>query len=134
MAKRKSKVKVKVEKVETTAEMLRRLINFIEADPDCYEGDDGTLSRLVEGGKRAMVEEAKARVAAEVPRPKWLRTVNPDDLNPVKTGRPSVVIEFEPRRMRDAGIGFVDEGTASFEDIKKYPVVLRPWVRLEGVG
>jgi hypothetical protein len=45
--------------VETPGEMLRRLINFIEADPDCYEGDDGKLAGLVAGGKRAMAAARK---------------------------------------------------------------------------
>jgi hypothetical protein len=43
----------------------------------------------------------------------------------------SVVIEFEPRRKRNVGIGYVDEGEATLDDFKKYPVVERPWLDLD---
>lgn len=38
----------------SAAEVLRRLVNWLEADPDCYQGDtDGTLKRLTDLAKTA---------------------------------------------------------------------------------
>jgi hypothetical protein len=57
-----------------------------------------------------------------------LKTIKPLE---TKKDTVSCVIEFEPRVKRNVGIGYVDEGPASFDDFKKYPVVERPWLDLD---
>lgn len=61
-----------------------------------------------------------------------IKTVKPEGigLDPKFTK----VIEFKPRVLNYVGIGWVDEGDAELSDLKKYPVVVRPWVNIKGVG
>jgi hypothetical protein len=60
-----------------------------------------------------------------------VKTIEPKD-----TRKASVicVIEFVPMVKRNVGIGYVTENEATVEDFKKYPVVIRPWVNIEGIS
>lgn len=65
---------------------------------------------------------------------KKIKTIDPSDIHTGAENCPRAVIECRPRLMRYVGIGFVDEGEASAEDLRKYPVVLHPWVNPKGLG
>lgn len=42
-------------KKDKTREPLRRLVNYLESDPDLYEGDDdGTLRRLIDAARKEL--------------------------------------------------------------------------------
>lgn len=47
---------------------------------------------------------------------------------------PSRIIRFKPHVLNNVGIGWVDEGEATSNHFKKFPVVLDPWIRKEGLN
>ena len=58
--------KIKTTKVKKVScrEALRRLVNYLEADPDLYDGDDdGALGRVMYTAKLALTPNAESEVS-----------------------------------------------------------------------
>lgn len=59
-----------------------------------------------------------------------IKTIEPHE---TKNDKITLVIDMVPMLKRNIGFGYVTEREATPEDFKKYPLVLQPWVRKEGL-
>ena len=57
-------------------------------------------------------------------------------ITPAQTNNDDIkcVIEFVPMVKRNVGIGYVTENEATAKDLKKYPIVIRPWINKENIS